>query len=116
MRRFELAYRLGGEKFLVMLPGHDVATAQAVAEFIRGSGSITSQGERQEQGRKRKDHAEHSGNESNVEDHCRNGVKMLPHGETHSVGWAIEVRGLYCLPRPQGAYQEHGMSAIIVRT
>ena len=35
LRRFELAYRTGGEEFLVVLPGHDVATATALAESIR---------------------------------------------------------------------------------
>ena len=37
LRRFELAYRTGGEEFLVLLPGHDAAAAALVAESIRGA-------------------------------------------------------------------------------
>jgi diguanylate cyclase (GGDEF)-like protein len=35
LRRFELAYRMGGEEFLIVLPGHGVADAAVVAEAIR---------------------------------------------------------------------------------
>ena len=35
VRRFELVYRMGGEEFLVLLPGHDLAEAGRVAERIR---------------------------------------------------------------------------------
>jgi diguanylate cyclase (GGDEF)-like protein len=35
LRRFELAYRLGGDEFLVLLPGHDTGSAASVAEAIR---------------------------------------------------------------------------------
>jgi diguanylate cyclase (GGDEF)-like protein len=37
LRRFELAYRMGGEEFLVLLPGHDAAAAMGVAESIRAA-------------------------------------------------------------------------------
>jgi diguanylate cyclase (GGDEF)-like protein len=35
LRRFELAYRMGGEEFLIVLPGQDAAGASAIAESIR---------------------------------------------------------------------------------
>ena len=35
LRRFELVYRMGGEEFLVVLPGHDLAAASEAAEAIR---------------------------------------------------------------------------------
>jgi diguanylate cyclase (GGDEF)-like protein len=35
LRAFDLAYRLGGEEFLVLLPGADVGQAYAVAESLR---------------------------------------------------------------------------------
>jgi diguanylate cyclase (GGDEF)-like protein len=35
LRRFELAYRMGGEEFLIVLPGQDTAGATATAEAIR---------------------------------------------------------------------------------
>jgi diguanylate cyclase (GGDEF)-like protein len=35
LRAFDLVYRLGGEEFLVLLPGADVAQAEAVAESLR---------------------------------------------------------------------------------
>ena len=35
LRAFDLAYRLGGEEFLVLLPGADQAQAAAVAEMLR---------------------------------------------------------------------------------
>jgi diguanylate cyclase (GGDEF)-like protein len=35
LRAFDLAYRLGGEEFLVLLPGADRAQAAAVAELLR---------------------------------------------------------------------------------
>jgi diguanylate cyclase (GGDEF)-like protein len=35
LRRFELAYRMGGEEFLIVLPGQDAAGATAIAESIR---------------------------------------------------------------------------------
>jgi len=37
VRRFELVYRMGGEEFLVLLPGHDLAEAGRVAERIRAA-------------------------------------------------------------------------------
>ncbi len=37
VRRFELVYRMGGEEFLVLLPGHNLAEAGRVAERIRGA-------------------------------------------------------------------------------
>ena len=37
LRRFELAYRMGGEEFLVLLPGHGTAAAAVVAETIRAA-------------------------------------------------------------------------------
>lgn len=35
LRRFELIYRVGGEEFLVVLPGHDASAAADAAELIR---------------------------------------------------------------------------------
>jgi diguanylate cyclase (GGDEF)-like protein len=35
LRAFDLVYRLGGEEFLVLLPGADLAQAQVVAETLR---------------------------------------------------------------------------------
>lgn len=35
LRAFDLAYRLGGEEFLVLLPGADIAQVSAVAETLR---------------------------------------------------------------------------------
>jgi diguanylate cyclase (GGDEF)-like protein len=37
LRAYDLAYRLGGEEFLVVLPGADAAQAAEVAEVLRGS-------------------------------------------------------------------------------
>lgn len=37
LRRFELAYRLGGEEFVVLLPGADLADATGVAERLRAA-------------------------------------------------------------------------------
>lgn len=37
LRRFELAYRTGGEEFLILLPGHSSAEASALAEQLRRS-------------------------------------------------------------------------------
>jgi len=37
VRRFELVYRMGGEEFLVLLPGHNLAEAGHVAERIRSA-------------------------------------------------------------------------------
>jgi diguanylate cyclase (GGDEF)-like protein len=37
LRAFDLAYRLGGEEFLVLLPGADAAQAGAVAEQLRAA-------------------------------------------------------------------------------
>lgn len=37
LRRFELAYRMGGEEFLIVLPGHEADEAYFVAESIRRS-------------------------------------------------------------------------------
>lgn len=37
LRRFELAYRMGGEEFLVVLPGYDSAAAAHAAERIRAA-------------------------------------------------------------------------------
>ncbi|HEY3407269.1 MAG TPA: diguanylate cyclase [Propionicimonas sp.] len=37
VRRFELVYRMGGEEFLVLLPGHNLAEAGGVAERIRAA-------------------------------------------------------------------------------
>lgn len=37
LRRFELVYRMGGEEFLVVLPGHDLASSAAAAESIRAA-------------------------------------------------------------------------------
>ncbi len=36
LRAFDLAYRLGGEEFLVLLPGSDLAQSAALAEQLRG--------------------------------------------------------------------------------
>ena len=44
LRRFELAYRMGGEEFLVLLPGHDTAAASVVAESIRAAIEAASPG------------------------------------------------------------------------
>jgi diguanylate cyclase (GGDEF)-like protein len=35
LRRFELVYRMGGEEFLIVLPGHDLAAAAVTAEAVR---------------------------------------------------------------------------------
>jgi diguanylate cyclase (GGDEF)-like protein len=37
LRAYEMAYRLGGEEFLVLLPGATVAEAEEVAERLRGA-------------------------------------------------------------------------------
>ncbi|WP_272474276.1 GGDEF domain-containing protein [Baekduia alba] len=37
LRAYEMAYRLGGEEFLVLLPGATLAEAEEVAERLRGS-------------------------------------------------------------------------------
>ena len=37
LRAFDLAYRLGGEEFLVILPGADVADGAVIAERLRGA-------------------------------------------------------------------------------
>jgi diguanylate cyclase (GGDEF)-like protein len=37
LRAFDLAYRLGGEEFLVLLPGADLGQTTAVAEQLRGA-------------------------------------------------------------------------------
>jgi len=37
LRSFELVYRVGGEEFLIVLPGADLARGQAVAERLRDS-------------------------------------------------------------------------------
>lgn len=37
LRSFELVYRMGGEEFLIVLPGADVAVASALAETVRAA-------------------------------------------------------------------------------
>ena len=37
LRTFELLYRIGGEEFLLLLPGADAASATALAEALRGA-------------------------------------------------------------------------------
>ena len=37
LRAFDLAYRLGGEEFLVLIPGADLDHAQTIAETLRAS-------------------------------------------------------------------------------
>jgi diguanylate cyclase (GGDEF)-like protein len=37
LRSFELIYRLGGEEFLIVLPGVDLETGRALAERLRGA-------------------------------------------------------------------------------
>ena len=37
LRAFDLAYRIGGEEFLVLLPGADVTRAASIAETLRGA-------------------------------------------------------------------------------
>src|SRR4029450_4949367 len=38
LRSFELVYRIGGEEFLVLLPGVDLSEALEIAERVRHSG------------------------------------------------------------------------------
>jgi diguanylate cyclase (GGDEF)-like protein len=45
LRAFDLAYRLGGEEFLVLLPGADAAQTYALAEQLREAVSATSVGD-----------------------------------------------------------------------
>jgi diguanylate cyclase (GGDEF)-like protein len=40
LRAFDLVYRLGGEEFLVLLPGADLAQTEEVAETLRGAVSL----------------------------------------------------------------------------
>ena len=44
LRAFDLAYRLGGEEFLILLPGADVEQTQALAEQLREAVSARSVG------------------------------------------------------------------------
>jgi diguanylate cyclase (GGDEF)-like protein len=44
LRAFDLAYRLGGEEFLILLPGADVEQTRALAEQLRGAVSARSVG------------------------------------------------------------------------
>jgi diguanylate cyclase (GGDEF)-like protein len=45
LRSFELVYRIGGEEFLVMLPGVDLTDAVQIAERLRGSVAAARPGE-----------------------------------------------------------------------
>jgi diguanylate cyclase (GGDEF)-like protein len=44
LRRFELAYRMGGEEFLILLPGNGVEDAAVVAEAVRAAIADSSPG------------------------------------------------------------------------
>ena len=44
LRAFDLAYRLGGEEFLVLVPGADAAQASVLAEELRGAVQATGAG------------------------------------------------------------------------
>lgn len=47
LRAFDLAYRLGGEEFLILVPGGDASTSAALAEHLRSAVANTELGGRQ---------------------------------------------------------------------